>query len=1468
MSLVPGSQLTPGPNSSVLWSRNGVLVRKFSFPDTPPVAIKAVFVSFQPTNQHENQHQPLQSGPAANSIAILASEYLHTYHLKGSFNIISLPFAVSSISACPYGLILSRNFDAPGSSSDADNDLAPKFYLMSNPLLDLIPINASSLTSIYFSEEPVYFGNISDTPYCVTYDSFRQEVNIYHIRSSQNASLSYHRVFDESIRHAKVQSNSSQLTLTSIGSFSLYATLDHLSVSTCNLDNNTAIIISNSLNNTISVLIFNSPDHPSSATPALVKSFEIPGSSPLLVPDITKRNSILIVLSSPSTFYFFDPFFNLRSFAIKFPTHWKSITKLGAYNYGASDLIFAYSDSNKFYNISLPVSPKDDLAAKIFLGLSKLLDLKVFRVFNFTWSLLLNSHLVLSEWEALVASLVGQLYPYDSLKSVLESSLFSDYMMNSFTLHEILPTALDIINSFDDGDKITSELCPHIINFLHYIREEFRLEYTSRASLSRIDKLLTYLSHWSGWNDSWKSYYGFLPNTPQQAIEEYTLPFPQPPNIIDSLASVVTPSATPIYFSLLSEIYSEPSLDELTPLCIKVLKLFTVLTQTPKDFSSMDFTKEQLNSFTGGIQHIIFEFFSQNSDALATLNDTKLWDMLGRDDLLFSALSPKLRQLATSHKDTAAPKYTAALVGTVGDLEFLSAWDEQTESDRNKISRLIFSTDRRFYEVSRILQSSKPKPITVIQTPSMSEVEALNKQEETYIASVLRTCTVPMGRAAFHYSARKPLVTEKYPIPKLNFTAIVKPRETTLTLTKNLVSEENLSWGYFHNGVASGLSLSKDSISVNGNWISFNKPARLNSQHAGFLLGIGLNGHLSRLEEWHIYNYLGPKHSHTSIALLIGMAASNLRSMDTKLTKVLGVHIFALLPPGSNDLNVSVEVQTAGVIGMGLLYLESSHRRMTETFLGELEGRTRIHTEESIRIHTNESYKLAAGFALGLVNLGKGSDLTGLNDVKIVERLMSRAVSPRDVQTSQLEISVPGSIAALLLMFLQSGNAEIAKKLAPPENQEAYDYIRPDLLLIRTVASQVIMWDDIGCTDDWVDQNIPKAVALTVPESSLAYTTDTVTYFYIKAGLCMAMALKHASTGNIEARDCIIKTLDTVCKLTEHTVTQHDQQLAKQSLLHIQNSLCLSLSIVMSGTGDLEALRRLRRLCLKTRKDTCGVNIATNLALGILFLGGGQFRFGSDCFSVAALFIASYPVFPRVLVDNTSYLQPLRYFWALAARPNCVVVREVETGHPCVVTLRVAYKSGATVELQTPCAIPNLEGVECVCTASDDYGSVQIDLSAGGSSPLMAAFLKTLTIYVRRESTLISKATDSFQQHGHKYKTSGMPPPPQASSLCSILSKVNILADIDLEKFTQSSTLLLQRAFETSQDGLLFANMSAAKSPKTNEDLWNMRLVAAFQEYVRSNGGATTKEQAYTNLKVDEMKTLLWKWKSERTRAA
>ena len=45
------------------------------------------------------------------------------------------------------------------------------------------------------------------------------------------------------------------------------------------------------------------------------------------------------------------------------------------------------------------------------------------------------------------------------------------------------------------------------------------------------------------------------------------------------------------------------------------------------------------------------------------------------------------------------------------------------------------------------------------------------------------------------------------------------------------------------------------------------------TEHAGFLLALGLTGYLRNMMTWHMFSYLTPKHDYTTIALLIGVSA-------------------------------------------------------------------------------------------------------------------------------------------------------------------------------------------------------------------------------------------------------------------------------------------------------------------------------------------------------------------------------------------------------------------------------------------------------------------------------------------------------------------------------------------------------------------------------------------------------------------
>ena len=204
-----------------------------------------------------------------------------------------------------------------------------------------------------------------------------------------------------------------------------------------------------------------------------------------------------------------------------------------------------------------------------------------------------------------------------------------------------------------------------------------------------------------------------------------------------------------------------------------------------------------------------------------------------------------------------------------------------------------------------------------------------------------------------------------------------------------------LTWPEFHNGVAAGLRVSRETAEVNSTWMVYNKPAgQLTHEHAGFLMALGLQGHLAKLSVMNVYEYLSKGHVTTSIGLLLGLSASKRGSMDAQVAKMLCIHVPEMLPPTAAELDVAPAVQTAALLGIGLTFQGSAHRRMTEVLLEEI-GRRRDDTlsaeaaagASGYDADEREGHALAAGMALGLVVLQLGEDAPGVRDMRLADRL-------------------------------------------------------------------------------------------------------------------------------------------------------------------------------------------------------------------------------------------------------------------------------------------------------------------------------------------------------------------------------------------------------------------------------------------------------------------------------------------------
>ncbi|KAM3605750.1 uncharacterized protein V6R79_003985 [Siganus canaliculatus] len=703
--------------------------------------------------------------------------------------------------------------------------------------------------------------------------------------------------------------------------------------------------------------------------------------------------------------------------------------------------------------------------------------------------------------------------------------------------------------------------------------------------------------------------------------------------------------------------------------------------------------------------------------------------LIGRQDLTKQA-----------HKMTLGK--SKASVGSGLSLEPPATTEPDEEEDGmsdiiQEVTGLIWSQDLRVQEVRRLLQSSRPVRVSVVQLPEVSDHEYIEEKENKLLQLCQRTMALPVGRGLFTLFSYHPVPTEPLPVPKLNLTGRAPPRNTMVDLNSgNIDVPPNMtSWPSFHNGVAAGLKIAPAS-QVDSAWIAYNKPKspELANEYAGFLMALGLNGHLTKLATLNIHDYLTKGHEMTSIGLLLGVSSAKLGTMDMSITRLLSIHIPALLPPTSTELDVPHNVQVAAVIGIGLVYQGTGHRHNAEVLLSEI---GRPPGPEMEYCTDRESYSLAAGLALGMVCLGHGSNLIGMTDLNVPEQLYQYMVgghrraqagasrerhkSPsyqiKEGDTINVDVTCPGATLALAMIYLKTNNRSIADWLKPPDTWFLLDFIKPEFLLLRTLARCIIMWDEILPNTEWVKSNIPQIMRGTFdPSEDINMETMAQAQDYITAGACMALGLRFAGSANSDAFDCLYEFARTFMTIMSFAGTAAVQT----GYYNLQTSLSmilLAMSMVMAGTGNLKVLQLCRFFHKRTGGEmNYGFHMAHHMALGLLFLGGGRYTLSTSNSAIAALLCALYPHFPAHSTDNRYHLQALRHLAVLAAEPRLLVPVDVDSLKPCYALLEVTYKETrwydeTTVELMAPTMLPELHLLKQVKVKGPRYWELSVDLS-------------------------------------------------------------------------------------------------------------------------------------------------------------
>ncbi|CAH7673703.1 hypothetical protein BY996DRAFT_4595869 [Phakopsora pachyrhizi] len=203
-----------------------------------------------------------------------------------------------------------------------------------------------------------------------------------------------------------------------------------------------------------------------------------------------------------------------------------------------------------------------------------------------------------------------------------------------------------------------------------------------------------------------------------------------------------------------------------------------------------------------------------------------------------------------------------------------------------------------------------------------------------------------LGGACFWYKT-DPKIAANVPMIKL----YIRLLPTNFIIQPDPVKIEPLSWPRFHAGVAAALSLSVDSRDFDSSQISLGQPDKLDDQHAGYLLGLGLNQHLKSINQVQIFRYLESKHDMTSIGVLLGLSSTFIGTGDPRVSSIIAAHVPAM--------QVNPLIQSARFMGFGILHFGTGNRRISDGMLREFGKTWRVLTDTPDNFR--ESYTLCAG---------------------------------------------------------------------------------------------------------------------------------------------------------------------------------------------------------------------------------------------------------------------------------------------------------------------------------------------------------------------------------------------------------------------------------------------------------------------------------------------------------------------------
>jgi len=487
------------------------------------------------------------------------------------------------------------------------------------------------------------------------------------------------------------------------------------------------------------------------------------------------------------------------------------------------------------------------------------------------------------------------------------------------------------------------------------------------------------------------------------------------------------------------------------------------------------------------------------------------------------------RNLLQRHQDSVGDVHTllaAASAQASSSMEGdLSADTSRTLVQAALMASAYFPGDRRWEQIAELLDCSQPPLLA--QHPALSAGTDHARMEALHaiVARRARRALVSsVGRGALTLGLVALSPEHLLPVQRVTLAARVPPNGTLQNVDMALLGGDAkaiLSAGAFHNGVATGLQAATQIISENGGasalraWVMAHRASDMNPASAGVLLGLGLRGLFKHLRLPDVYQLLRDGNDSSSVACLLGLAASHRGTGNRAASKAMTLLLPRSLPAAAAEFDIHATVQSAAVSSLGLLYAGTGQRSVAEFALHEITScpcpPSSVDTIASHKDH-NELYALAAGWALGAVELPACSEAklarasAGAHRALPALSRLVRGMAPLGFVPTPLDgiydssggmpvprvyheaaqvnptVVTPAAITAVALMFQRTNNESALRALQLPASLGLLDGLRPDTVLLRSAAASLVAWDCVVPSAIWLQSQVPKIVLTCVQE--------------------------------------------------------------------------------------------------------------------------------------------------------------------------------------------------------------------------------------------------------------------------------------------------------------------------------------------------------------------------------------------------